>query len=51
MKIRIIGISDHTVTVRKNEYLKAKKEQRLHEFMDPYIKNMPIAVTYSPTDN
>lgn len=51
MKIRIIGIADRTVNVNKKDYLSAREEKRLHEFMDPYIKSMEFEVTYAPAED
>lgn len=51
MKIRIIGIADTIVTVDREAYFKAKEEKRLHEYMDPFIKETPFEVTYAPAED
>lgn len=51
MKIRIIGIADRTVDIDTGDYLRAKEEKRLHEFMDPYVRETPFDVTYAPEED
>lgn len=50
MKVRIIGIADQTVEVNKADYWAAKRDKRLHEFMQPYIDVLVSEVTYFPLE-
>lgn len=51
MLVRIIGIADQTVNVDKADYLAAKREKRLHEFMQPYIDSLMSEVTFGPAED
>lgn len=48
MLVRIIGIADQVMDVNKADYLKAKEERRLHEFMKPYVDRLEFEVVYAP---
>lgn len=51
MKVRITGIADQTINVSRIEYMRAKEEKRLYDFMEPYIKKLEFEVTYAPAED
>lgn len=50
MIIRIMGIVDQKIRVKKEDYEKAKAENKMQEFMEPYLSKLQIELTHAPIE-